>query len=134
MSGDTQIIAMFEELGVFELHKQKGLAFEVLQNAIEQKWAMQEHDIDRVVMIHEIGLEQNGFRQKIISSLILDGENQMHTALSKTVGLPIVFSVELILKKIIKGRGVLMPINKEFYEPILQKLETYGVKFTETKT
>ena len=134
LSGDTQIIAMFEELGVFELHKQKGLAFEVLQNAIEQKWAMQEHEIDRVAMIHEIGLEQNGFRQKIISSLILDGENQMHTALSKTVGLPIVFSVELILKKMIKGRGVLMPINKEFYEPILQKLETYGVKFTETKT
>lgn len=134
LSNDLELIAMLEELGVFDLHVHNGIAYEVFQMAIEKKWAMNNMDIDRVVMIHELVTEDNKGRTLITSSLILDGENQLHTALSKTVGLPIVFAVELILQNSISQRGVLLPIHKEFYEPILEKLSKHGIMFKEYKT
>lgn len=128
---DEEVLAMFEELGVFELYQNKGNACDVLQQAIESKWKMLNHDIDRVVMIHEIEIEENGVRKQIQSSMILDGDDQLHTALSKTVGLPIAFAAELIIQNEIADRGVLMPLSAELYNPILNKLEAFGVRFKE---
>ena len=52
--------------------------------------------------------------------------------MAKTVGLPMGIAAKLLLTGNIKARGVMMPVNKEFYEPILSELETFGVKFVES--
>jgi saccharopine dehydrogenase-like NADP-dependent oxidoreductase len=67
----------------------------------------------------------------IRSSLVLDGENQLYTAMAKTVGLPIVFATEMLLKGELKTHGVRMPLDREIYEPVLQKLEAEGIRFQE---
>lgn len=43
--------------------------------------------------------------------------------MSITVGTPTAIATQLILDKVIKDTGVLMPNLKSIYEPILDKLE-----------
>ena len=52
--------------------------------------------------------------------------------MSKTVGMPLAFAAEMILSHEINIYGVLMPIHKEIYLPLLNKLYAIGVKFEET--
>ncbi len=82
-----------------------------------------------IVMKHEIAYRLNGKNHKAHSSLVVNGESQQLTAMSKTVGLPMAIASKLILQGKIKSRGVQIPLAREFYEPILKELAKYGVKF-----
>jgi saccharopine dehydrogenase-like NADP-dependent oxidoreductase len=103
----------------------------MLQKILEDSWTLQEDDKDMIVMQHLFGYEINGKKLQIESSLVVYGENQTYTAMSKTVGLPVGIAALKILKGEIKTPGVQRPITKEVYEPILKELEKYGIKFTE---
>ena len=63
--------------------------------------------------------------------MVVLGENRSHTAMSKTVGLPVAMATLLILNGKVSTRGVQIPIRKEVYDPILQGLESQGVIFRE---
>lgn len=128
---DSEVAEMLQELGVFAVQPTESKAADVLQQLLEQKWVMEATDKDRVVMIHEFELEYQGKEVHIRSSLVLDGENQLYTAMAKTVGLPIVFATEMLLKGELKTYGVRMPLDREIYEPVLQKLEAEGIRFQE---
>lgn len=51
--------------------------------------------------------------------------------MAKTVGMTAAIGTRLILDGKISLRGVLSPIHKEIYEPILNELEKYGVVMIE---
>jgi saccharopine dehydrogenase (NAD+, L-glutamate forming) len=104
---------------------------EALQVLLEEKWHMAGNDRDRVVMVHEFGYELNGKKHRLQSWLDLEGENATQTAMAKTVGLPLALAAELIADKKIKARGVLMPTLKEVYEPVMDRLGDFGVRFEE---
>jgi saccharopine dehydrogenase-like NADP-dependent oxidoreductase len=104
---------------------------EALQVMLEEKWHMGGSDRDRVVMVHEFGYEKNGKKHRLQSWLDLEGENATQTAMAKTVGLPLALAAELIADKKIKSRGVLMPTLKEVYDPIMERLGDFGVRFEE---
>ena len=106
-------------------------AEEILQFALERKLALQPDDKDRIVMLHEIEFEKSGKRYKATSTLILNGENEAHTAMAKTVGLPLGIAARLLLNGTIKEKGLLIPINGEIYNPVLDQLEPYGIVFKE---
>ena len=104
---------------------------QALQKILEDSWTLQENDKDMIVMQHLFGFEIDGKKHQIESSLIVEGENQTYTAMAKTVGLPMAIAALNILNGGIKTPGVQIPISKEVYEPILNELENYGIKFTE---
>ena len=104
---------------------------QMLQKILEDSWTLQEDDKDMIVMQHLFGYEIDGKKHQIESSLVVIGENQTYTAMAKTVGLPVAIAALKILKGEIKTPGVLLPITKEVYEPILKELEIYGIKFIE---
>ncbi|MCX6317120.1 MAG: saccharopine dehydrogenase NADP-binding domain-containing protein [Bacteroidetes bacterium] len=112
-------------------------AADILQFAVERKLALRPYDKDMIVMLHEIGYsEENknetGAATKLIrSSLVVKGENNLHTAMAKTVGLPLGIAAKLILNGKLKLTGLHIPTSKEIYTPVLKELETYGVKFEE---
>lgn len=123
------------ELDIFNPKKKTGLKnatpAQILQKILEDSWTLQENDKDMIVMQHLFGYEINGKKHQIESSLTVLGENQMDTAMSKTVGLPVAIATVKILKGEIKSPGVQIPITKEVYDPILTELEKYGIKFIE---
>ena len=103
----------------------------LLQNILEKKLAMQPHDKDMIVMLHEIEYETGVEKKQIRSCLIVKGGDQLHTAMAKTVGLPLGLAAKLILQDKINLKGLHIPVVKEIYEPVLAELELHQIKFNE---
>ena len=61
----------------------------------------------------------------------LEGKDNVHTAMSITVGVPVAIAVKMILTGEIKEIGVKIPVERQIYDPILKELEEYGIKFIE---
>ncbi len=134
---DDLIWEKLEELDIFNKTKTLGIKnatpAQALQKILMDKWTLKEEDKDMIVMYHKFGYELDGKTYQIDSSMVTIGEDQTYTAMSKTVGLPVAIASLKILNKEITTPGVLRPIAREVYEPILKELETYGVYFTEEK-
>jgi saccharopine dehydrogenase-like NADP-dependent oxidoreductase len=111
----------------------KGLcsAAEVLQFIIEQKWELKPNDQDMIVMIHEIEYILNSKLENAKSILKVIGENNLLTAMSKTVGLPLGIAAKLLLEDKIKMRGLHIPIDASIYTLVLKELAYHGIKFQE---
>jgi saccharopine dehydrogenase-like NADP-dependent oxidoreductase len=105
----------------------------VLQFAIEQKLALEPADKDMVVMLHEIDYTIDSTSRSIQSTLIVKGDDNVHTAMAKTVGLPLGIAAKLVLQEKIKLAGIQIPIVPEIYLPVLQELEEHGVRFREVE-
>ena len=125
------------ELDLFNPNKKIGIKnatpAKILQKILEDSWTLQENDKDMIVMQHLFGYEKEGKKEQIESSLIVFGENQNYTAMSKTVGLPLAIATLKILNGEITKPGVQIPIAKEVYEPILKELKNHGIEFIEKK-
>ncbi|MBK9570206.1 MAG: saccharopine dehydrogenase NADP-binding domain-containing protein [Chitinophagaceae bacterium] len=114
----------------------KGLcsAADILQFAVEKKLALRPYDKDMIVMMHEIEYRVGNQDCQVKSSLVVKGENNLRTAMAKTVGLPLGIAAKFILNGKIKLTGLRIPTAKEIYEPVLNELELYDVKFQELVT
>jgi len=125
------------ELDLFNPNKKIGIKnatpAKILQKILEDSWTLQENDKDMIVMQHLFGYEKEGKKEQIESSLIVFGENQNYTAMSKTVGLPLAIATLKILNGEITKPGVQIPIAKEVYQPILKELKNHGIEFIEKK-
>jgi saccharopine dehydrogenase-like NADP-dependent oxidoreductase len=105
----------------------------ILQLALEKKLALQPGDKDMVIMQHEIEFEKENKKFKTVSTLLLTGEDDVHTAMAKTVGLPLGIAAKFILNGTIHLKGLHIPTSKEIYEPVLQELKLYNIEFNEKK-
>ena len=134
---DDLIWKKLREIDIFNSKKyleiKNATPAQALQKILMEKWALAKEDKDMIVMYHKFGYELKGKNYQIDSSMVTVGEDQTYTAMSKTVGLPVAIAALKILNKTITTPGVLRPIDKEVYEPILKELETYGVEFNEQK-
>jgi len=123
------------ELNVFDAQKTVSLKnatpAQILQQILEDSWTLDENDKDMIVMYHKFGYELNGKKSQIDANMVVTGENYTHTAMAKTVGLPVAIATMAILNKKIVTPGVQIPIKKEVYTPILSELWDYGVRFRE---
>jgi saccharopine dehydrogenase-like NADP-dependent oxidoreductase len=123
------------ELDLFSRIKKVGLKnatpAQILEKILSDSWTLQPEDKDMIVMYHKFGYEWNGITSQIDSKMVCIGDDQMYTAMAKTVGLPVAMAALLILNGKIQTSGVQLPIQKEVYEPILKELESYGVVFNE---
>jgi saccharopine dehydrogenase-like NADP-dependent oxidoreductase len=131
---DGKIMGMLEWLGIFnEIPiKLKGVSpAQILQALLEEKWKLKDGDIDMIVMQHQFEYEINNKKKSIHSSLVVKGDDAIHTAMAKTVGLPIGILTKLILNGQINLKGVCIPTVKEIYAPLLKELESLGIKFIE---
>ena len=104
---------------------------DIVQYRLEHKLKLYPADKDMIVMLHEIDYTLNEQQHTVKSSLIVTGEDNMHTAMAKTVGLPLGIAAKLILEEKIKLKGLHIPTQKEIYEPVLKELKDHDVSFLE---
>ena len=125
------------ELDIFNENKIIGLKdatpAQILQKILMEKWMLKKDDKDMIVMYHKFGYELDGEKKQIESNMVVIGDDQIYTAMAKTVGLPVAIATLKILNGEIKTPGVQLPITKEVYEPILKELQSYGINFKEKK-
>lgn len=127
-------IEMIEWSGIIDNKKiplDEGTPAQILQQLLEKKWLLQPGDKDMVVMQHVFDYFLDGKLEHITSSLVVKGDDEVHTAMAKTVGLPAAIAVKMILTGKYKSSGVVVPVAKELYEPILAELSSTGISFTE---
>ncbi|GLB51412.1 saccharopine dehydrogenase [Neptunitalea chrysea] len=126
-----------EELDLFSATKKIGVPnatpAQMLQRILENSWSLQENDKDMIVMYHKIGYELQGEKQQIDAHMVVTGTNSAYTAMAKTVGLPLGIATLLILNNKVTEKGVLLPLTKEIYEPILNELSALGITFRHEK-
>jgi saccharopine dehydrogenase (NADP+, L-glutamate forming) len=126
---------MLEYLGLFDnttVPATASTSADVLQYLVETRLAMQPGDKDMIVMLHEIEYELAGKKIKTQSSLIVKGEDSLHTAMAKTVGLPLGIAAKLILNGALQLTGLHIPTIKAIYGPLLKELEVNGIRFNES--
>lgn len=130
------ILEKFDFLEFFQekpIHfpQEKATPAQILQHILEQKWVLAPEDKDMIVMQHIIDYELDNEPKKIVSELVVMGDDNLHTAMAKTVGLPLGIACKLVLEGKIQAKGVVIPISQELYEPILAELENLGIIFKE---
>lgn len=111
----------------------KGTPAQVLEHILQKKWSLKPEDRDMIVMWHKFEYIADGQEHEIHSTLIAIGDNSKDTAMSKTVGLPVGIAAKLILQGKVKSKGVLVPIQKEIYNPVLTELKELGIELSEKK-
>ena len=105
---------------------------QLLERLLSEKWQLQPHDHDLIVMQHQFEFELSGTTHRLTSSLAVVGDDATHTGMAKTVGLPLGMAVRRLLRGQVPQRGVLIPVGADLYEPILDELAAnYGIRFSE---
>lgn len=132
---NAYLFDQFESMGIFDGSFTYGIEnaspAKLLQQLLEPKWKLEPGDKDMLVMYHEFEYQIDNQQKKITSSLVTLGEDEVFTAMSNTVGLPVAIAAKLILAGVIQEKGVTLPVQKAVYEPILQELESFGITFEE---
>lgn len=122
--------------GLFSKEKiglSQGTPAQILEHILEKRWKLNPGDKDLIVMWHQFGYTVDGTQRNVTSHFTVTGENEIETAMAKTVGLPLGIATKLLLEGKIRERGVVIPVQKEFYDPILADLSTMGISLIETE-
>ncbi|MEP7264278.1 MAG: saccharopine dehydrogenase C-terminal domain-containing protein, partial [Bacteroidota bacterium] len=131
---DSKEMLMLKSTGIFD-DKKTGLknatAAMILQHLLEQKWVLKKDDKDMIVMVHLVDYLQSGKAHRLTSSLVVKGNDQVQTAMAKTVGYPLGIVARLLLKGKISLTGVHLPTHKDIYIPVLRELDSMGITFSE---
>ena len=133
---DNDIQDKLEFLGLFSNKKIKlkeGSPAQLLQDLLEEKWKLKHGDKDMIVMQHLFEYTLHNKNHKLTSSLVVIGDDEEHTAMAKTVGLPLAITVKNFLTGKFKLSGIQIPIVPEIYEPLLKELEEYNIIFQESE-
>ena len=135
ISENDHVMAMLQWLGIFDeipLKPGRRSSADILLGLLLEKWKLEPEDKDMVAMQHEIEYQHKGRKVRVTSAMVLKGENSGHSAMAKTVGLPIAVLARLALnKKITPPAGVLIPNMPAVYKPVLTELARYGIVFDE---
>lgn len=133
---DDEVIQLFDSIGLLsnkECKRTSGTLAEYLQDLLEDAWKLKDNDKDLVVMQHifEYTLDQKN--ETLRSSLFVEGESAEKTAMAKTVGLPLAIGVNKIIEGDFSEYGVQIPTVPEWYKSILSQLESFNIRFDESK-
>lgn len=110
---------------------QSGTPAQILEHILNKKWKLKSADKDLIVMWHRFLYTHKGIQKEVQAYLTAIGENETTTAMAKTVGLPLGIAAKLLLQDKIKSKGVIIPVAKEFYDPILMELKSLGIGLVE---
>lgn len=137
MDQDGDVFDKLQWLGIFDKEpiglEKPGTPAQLLQRILEKKWSLKPGDKDMIVMWHKIRARDNADspEKEIHSSMVVIGDEEPRTAMAKTVGLPMAIAAKLVLNGTITAPGVHAPVTKDIYDPILNELESFGIRFEE---
>lgn len=132
---DSKIIDNLAWLGVLSeepLPKGQNATIDMLCATMMEKMRFDPSERDLLILRHEFEAEYQDRRARITSIMVDFGIPHGATSMARTVGLPAAIGVRMILEGRIRRRGVIIPVEPDIYEPILNELESLGIRFAET--
>jgi saccharopine dehydrogenase-like NADP-dependent oxidoreductase len=132
---DSLPVRSLQWLGMFGTSKIKGVKMcplDVLGTRMFEKLAFKPGERDLLVLFHDFEVAYpDGRREHITSTMVDYGIKGGDSAMSRTVSLPAAISAQLILGGTITTPGVLRPVTKDVYEPVLDELATMKIECKE---
>lgn len=127
----TRILDALDWLGIFsdEPIPLLGTFSDALTEVMQSKMAYQPHENDMILLHHIFGIEwPNGKYETRTATLVVHGTSRA-SAMSRTVGIPVALATELVMDGIVSAPGVIAPLSKEIYVPLLKSLVNEGIEF-----
>jgi len=128
-------ISALQWLGLYEdipMNRYKASPFDVVSDMMIGKMSLKPEERDMIVMQHTFLAGYSDGRKEVIRSRMVDfGIPGGDTAIARTVALPAAMGVEMILQGEIRETGVHIPVIPAIYNPILDRLETMGIRMEE---
>jgi saccharopine dehydrogenase (NADP+, L-glutamate forming)/spermidine synthase len=134
LAEDDDIMYRFEWMGLFgndQIPSTKISPLDALCHQWEKRLQYAPSERDMLIMVHEFEYELPEGRKKHTSTMVDLGIKDGPTSMSRTVGLPCAIGVRMILDEKITDKGVLIPVHKHIYEPVLKELEELNIGFTD---
>jgi saccharopine dehydrogenase (NADP+, L-glutamate forming) len=134
---NSSLIQKLQSIGLFSedsIGLSNASPAQILQHLLEKAWKMESEDKDLIVMQHQFTYVLRKQTYQLSATLVCKGDNQLHTAMAKTVGLPLAIGAKLLLKNKVKAKGIVMPLTNDLYEPVLLELQQFGIVFKEVRT
>lgn len=135
VSSKSKVIRQLKYLGLLNgevINQGEQTNANVLQQVMESRLGMSPNDKDMIVMMHEIEFERRNIATRMHSYMIVQGEDNLRTAMAKTVGLPLGITAKLLLQEKITLTGLQIPVMPEVYNPVLKELEEHDIRFEES--
>ncbi len=131
---NADIIHRLKWLGLFDdrtIDIREGTILDVLLDRMLKKMAYAPGEKDMIILHIEVIAEFPGKgREKRLATMVVQGEPNGDSAMSRAVALPAAIAARLILEGKIKGEGLFMPPNMpELYALVLEELEEFGYAF-----
>lgn len=136
ISADSEEMKRLRWSGLFSNERiglSQGTPAQILEHILSKNWKLVAGDKDFIVMWHRFRYELNGNSKEITAQLAVTGTDEVNTAMARTVGLPLAVAAKLLMQGKITSRGVVIPVTREFYEPILQELHGLGIRVEEVE-
>jgi saccharopine dehydrogenase-like NADP-dependent oxidoreductase len=128
------IISRLQWLGLFadkKIPTGTTTRLDALCHLFEEKMQYAPGERDMLVMHHEFTVKYSSRKEKITSTLIDYGIPNGDSSMSRTVTIPVAIATRMILEGKLSLTGVIRPTMPELYEPILNELQTQGIRFNE---
>jgi len=138
IDANADIIHRLKWLGLFAeelIPLDEGTHLDVLLSRMLERMIYAPGEKDMIILYIEVIAEfDHGRKEKRTALMVVKGEPEGETAMSRAVALPTAISARLVAENKIKATGFRMPPNlPELYKPALEELEKFGFRFT-TKT
>jgi saccharopine dehydrogenase-like NADP-dependent oxidoreductase len=132
------IMQTLEFVGLFsdeQIPRQETVLLDVLADRMMATMQYAPGERDMLIMRHDFDFFYNqGKRKELVTACLVDyGIPNGYSAMARTVGYPAGIATRLILEGKISQRGVAIPITREIYIPVLDELESMGIRFTEKR-
>ncbi|XP_053572646.1 alpha-aminoadipic semialdehyde synthase, mitochondrial [Bombina bombina] len=90
---------------------------------------------DMIVMRNDVGIRHpSGHLESKNISLVVYGDVNGYTAMAKTVGYPTAIAAKMVLDGEIDSKGLVIPLTKNIYGPILERVKEEGIFYNSKST
>lgn len=131
---DESKVAVFENLGLIddELVAKRQTPLDTLIYFLQNKLMYQEGERDLIILRHDIDVEwPDSTKEKRNIELVVYGDPDNYSAMSKTVGYPTGIAANMILNGEVQDKGTIVPIKTNIYNTMIKRLRDEGIKATE---
>lgn len=137
MGGDKSRTEILNWLGLLsdeQVPKAESL-MDALSKLMQAKLHFGAGERDLIILRSDIGVRNlSGKLEMNHISLVVYGDTNGYSAMAKTVGFPTAIAAKMVLDGEITQKGMVMPLSKDIYGPILDRIKAEGILYTtETK-
>lgn len=132
--GNDVAMKGIKELGLLSNTKEiecKGSPLDTLSAYLAKELVYAPGERDLVLLNNQIEIEWPDQKKETREvSLVAYGDPNGYSAMAKTVSIPAAIAAKMILDGEVKTKGFIVPLQREYYDPILKRMAVEGIEPT----